>query len=802
MSKKKDKIPPPRAPLVAQSDRAAKPAAARWLLFAIVLIFIVIVAFFAARWMWKASPLRDIMPSHGPSVSSASVDGRVAAEFIGSAACATCHNVEFAAWRTSQHARAMQHAAPDTVLGDFNGATVTFQGVTSTFFRRDSRYYVRTDGPDGRLADFEVRYTFGVEPLQQYLVELPGGRMQALALSWDARPRSVGGQRWFRQYPQERIDFRDELHWTKRLQNWNVMCADCHSTDVRKGYEASTDSFSTQYAEISVGCESCHGPGSAHRDWTRTGAASDVHKGLTVALDERKGVHWNLNPATGNSWRSAARHTDREIQVCAPCHSRRAQLAEGYRAGQSFMDYYLPSTLEEGLYHADGQQQDEVFIWGSFLQSRMNAAGVTCSDCHDPHTQKLRVPGNGVCSQCHLASKFDSPQHHFHAPGAPGAKCTSCHMPATTYMVVDTRHDHRLSVPRPDLSISLGTPNACTGCHSDKSGQWAADAVARWYGLRGGSRPHFGEALHAGRHARPGAAAGLQALVQDAVTPPIVRATAVDLLAQYPSAAAGNLIEQALSDPDPLVRHAAVLAHQSYPPQAVVSALVPMLRDPVRAVRIEAASLLAPMAHALPPGTAFDSAIHELESVQRGMLGQPEALLMLGNLSAVRGDAARAEDCFRKAIRLDRHFIPAYVNLADLARATQREALSEQILREGLQVVPKAPALRQALGLALMRQGRKDAALAEFAAAHAAAADEPRYAYVYAVALHDMGRRTEAIRVLADSARRGGGRDVLLALAQFSAQDGDRAGAEAAYRALEAINPGDPALPVVTRMRP
>jgi tetratricopeptide (TPR) repeat protein len=724
-----------------------------------------------------------------------------AARYVGSERCGDCHAAELAAWRGSQHARAIQRASDTTALGDFDDARFRYGDVTSTFFRRDGHPWVRTDGPDGALGDFQVQYAFGVYPLQQYLLALPGGRLQALSIAWDARPAEAGGQRWFHLYPGERIDAHDELHWTGRQQNWNYMCADCHSTRVQKHYDAATDAYATTFAELTVGCEACHGPGSAHVDWARTHARVPA-RGLTTALDERRGVAWTRDAATGQPRRSRTRTSQREIEVCAQCHARRAQLAEDYRPGTPFLDAYRPALLGPELYHADGQQRDEVFIWGSWLQSRMHRAGVTCSDCHDPHTQKLRVPGNGVCSQCHLAIKFDSPQHHFHAPGAPGAKCTSCHVPATTYMVVDTRHDHRLSVPRPDLSISSGTPNACIRCHSDKSGQWAADAVARWYGLRGGSRPHFGEALHAGRHARPGAAAGLQALVQDAVTPPIVRATAVDLLAQYPSAAAGNLIEQALSDPDPLVRHAAVLAHQSYPPQAVVSALVPMLRDPVRAVRIEAASLLAPMAHALPPGTAFDSAIHELESVQRGMLGQPEALLMLGNLSAVRGYAARAEDCFRKAIRLDRHFIPAYVNLADLARATQREALSEQILREGLQVVPKAPALRQALGLALMRQGRKDAALAEFAAAHAAAADEPRYAYVYAVALHDMGRRTEAIRVLADSARRGGGRDVLLALAQFSAQDGDRAGAEAAYRALEAINPGDPALPVVTRMRP
>ena len=135
----------------------------------------------------------------------------------------------------------MQHATAETVRGDFNEAKFTFDRVTSSFFRRDGKFFVRTDGPDGKLADFEVKYSFGVEPLQQYLVELPGGRLQALAVSWDTRPKEKGGQRWFRQYPDEKLDFRDELHWTRRAQNWNFMCADCHSSQVVKGYDITKD---------------------------------------------------------------------------------------------------------------------------------------------------------------------------------------------------------------------------------------------------------------------------------------------------------------------------------------------------------------------------------------------------------------------------------------------------------------------------------------------------------------------------------------------------------------------------------
>jgi tetratricopeptide (TPR) repeat protein len=740
---------------------------------------------------WLVS--RSTMPS---SSAPAAQSAAPSAVFVGSESCAACHAAQHAAWKKSQHARAMQHASPATVLGDFSDARYTKDGVTSTFFVRDGKHYVRTDGPDGKLADFEVKYTFGVEPLQQYLVELPGGRLQALAVSWDARPARDGGQRWFRQYPDEKLDFRDELHWTRASQNWNGMCADCHSTDVRKGYEAAKDAFDTRWAEINVGCEACHGPGSVHLEWAQRKDSADAAKGLTVALDERRGATWRIDPASGNAKRTTERRTGREIEVCAPCHSRRAQIAEGWRPGQALMDHYLPTPLREGLYHADGQQRDEVFIWASFLQSRMHAAGVTCGDCHDPHTQKLRAPGNATCAQCHLASKYDTQAHHFHPPGTPAAQCVNCHMPAATYMVVDPRRDHSLRVPRPDLSVTLGTPNVCGGCHRDSTAQWAADAVARWYGPQRRNEPHYGQAIDAGRRARPGAASALVALATSVAYPPIVRATAIELLARYPGRAADDAVRRALGDADPLVRHAAVSALQAPTPEQLVADLAPLLSDPVRAVRIEAARRVAPMAARLdaPSRAAFDTAIAEYEAVQRGNLDRPEAWMNLGNLHLDRGNADAAEEAYRGALQRDARFVPAYVNLADLKRARQSDAEAEAVLREGLRAAPAAPALREALGLTLVRQGRKAPALAELAAAQKAAPDEARYAYLYALALHDAGRRADAVRVLADSAARQGDRDVLLALAMYRSEGGDEAGARAALKALEAVNPDDPAL--------
>jgi len=278
----------------------------------------------------------------------------------------------------------MAAASERTVRGDFHDAKLEYAGVTTRFFQRDGKYFARTDGPDGQVADFEVKYTFGVEPLQQYLIELPRGRMQALSIAWDSRPKGENGQRWFHLHPGERVTHTDELHWTQPSQNWNYMCADCHSTGLRKNYDRTSDQFRTSWSEVTVGCEACHGPGSRHVTWASaqragTSGPRDSTKGLIARLDERRGVRWTTTAATGNAHRSQPRATDREIETCAQCHARRAQIADGYVAGKPFLDYYRPALLSRPLYHADGQQRDEVYDWGSFLQSRMYARGVTCS---------------------------------------------------------------------------------------------------------------------------------------------------------------------------------------------------------------------------------------------------------------------------------------------------------------------------------------------------------------------------------------------------------------------------------------
>jgi tetratricopeptide (TPR) repeat protein/Zn finger protein HypA/HybF involved in hydrogenase expression len=783
-----------RPPPAAEKSAAQAPAGAgsrRWYLLAGAVIAI---AATAGVW-WALRPAPPAPAAASQTERPASVPHpAVTASFVGSEACASCHDKAYAAWKDSHHARAMQHAMHDTVLGNFEHATFRYAGVQSTFFQRDGKYFVRTDGADGKLKDFEIKFTFGVDPLQQYLIEFPDGRIQALSIAWDSRPSAQGGQRWFHMYPNDKIDHRDELHWTRYSQNWNFMCADCHSTEVRKNYVAADNTFHTTYKEISVGCEACHGPGSAHLEWART-KLKDATQGLTVALTERSGVRWTIDAATGKPVRSSPRATEAEIQVCAQCHSRRSQIAEGYRAGSPYLDFYRPALLSQGLYYVDGQQRDEVYVWGSFLQSRMYHAGVTCGDCHEPHGQKLRAAGNAICSTCHLAAKYETPAHHHHAGTGAGTRCVDCHMPERTYMVVNPRRDHSMRIPRPDLTVKLSVPNACSGCHAQTDAKWAAEKLEQWYGHRPEGFQRYAEAFSYAETGAAEGAASLETLARESVNPAIARATAIEDLARYPSRAAADAAQAALADPDALVRRASVGTLTMLPPAERLPLLAPLLEDPVRTVRMEAASVLADaMAGADAAQRAvFEHAAAEYESAQRFNADRPESRAALGNFYARQGRVDEAQAELRAALALDPKFAPAYVNLADLLRAQRNDAQAEAVLRDGLRQSPEAAGLHYALGLALVRLGHKADGLSELQRAAKLAPDDARVAYVYAVGLNSAGKTAAALAEIDRAlAREPDNRDLLNAAFTFRRDSGDTAGARHYAERLIERYPDDP----------
>jgi predicted CXXCH cytochrome family protein len=729
-----------------------------------------------------------------------------AATFVGSETCAGCHRPEGELWHTSQHKQAMDHATDKSVLGDFNDASFDYYGVRSRFFRKDGKFLVETDGPDGKLATFEVKYTFGIDPLQQYLVEFPDGRLQALSLAWDSRPKEQGGQRWFHLYPNEEIKHDDFLHWTKLNQNWNFMCSECHSTGVRKNYDAANDRFNTTWAEISVGCETCHGQGSHHVAWARDqqswwpfGKHEDKSKGLAVRFDERSDVTWRKDPKTGNPQRNFTPPILRkEVETCGLCHARRAEFSEDWVPGQWLSDTHVVSEISRGLYHADGQMQDEVYNYGSFKQSKMFAAGVTCSDCHDPHSAKLKASGDGVCLQCHSSDKYATAAHHHHESVKPTVACASCHMPTRTYMVIDPRHDHSLRIPRPDLSVRLGTPNACNDCHTDKSAEWATSALESWYGPNREGFQNYADAFHAAWTDQPDAAKLLAAVAADPNAPAFARASALTDLAPSLSPANGNLARAGLSDPDPMVRIGALDMLESVPAAQIWPLASPLLFDSSRGVRIRAASLLAVVPTANQPPAdreRFERAATEFVSAQRFNADRPEARAALGSFFAKRGRPAEAEIEYKAALRLSPQYAPAAANLADLYRGLGREADGESVLRAALLVSPQDAGLHHALGLTLVRLKRADQALDELRSAAELDPGQARYAYVYAVALHSAGHVGEAITELKENlTRHPNDRDTLLALISFSRESGDIGSALEFAERLEGIVPDTPGL--------
>ena len=651
----------------------------------------------------------------------------IAASLVGRDRCASCHQPQTNAFHGSHHDQAMAIATDESVLADFNDQTLEHFGVTSKMFRDGDRFMINTEGSDGQMHDYEVKYTFGVEPLQQYMVEIDRpadaaeneiGKVQVLRVSWDTQQK-----KWFYLSPpdvSEKIDPSDPLHWTGTTQNWNTTCATCHSTGYQKNFDVATNSYRSTFSEIDVSCEACHGPASYH-----------------VELAERTSLFWDRNHGFGLA-KLKTESNLAQIHACAPCHSRRSEVEAGFSPGCNFDEYFALQTINEPIYFPDGQIRDEDYVVGSFTQSKMFHNGVKCSDCHDVHSTKLIHSGNQVCTSCHqhAGGKYDTPNHHHHAVGTPGAQCVNCHMPHTTYMAVDPRRDHSFRVPDPALSIAIGTPNACTGCHLDASKlaghdpkipllqykDWieaeklgdkivAAEisrvndrmmlAIESWYTDESKERTNYYRdlakgltaALEGGKDAQA-AQADLLVLAKDVRTPALIRAsalvgisdpsvlqdaqeTAIKLLQDDDLKlvdASLRLLERqlgiALTTPAPNP----VVYRQSIDP--IVSPVLKMLDHSASRIRVQAArtlvnlppELLAQLTDGLQR-TQFKNAIVESQALL--MLNSDQAMshAIMGSINQQVGDYSQAEKDYRNAIKVESNIAGPRTNLAILLEA-------------------------------------------------------------------------------------------------------------------------------------
>lgn len=696
--------------------------------------------------------------------------------YIDNQTCLQCHQNEASEWRQSHHANAMKIANADTVLGNFDQTTFVKDTVTTTFFKKNNEYIINTQGPDGKFADFKVAYTFGVDPIQQYLILLPGGRLQNFTIAWDVKKK-----RWFDLYPTEKTPPGDTLHWTGRYQNANMMCIGCHTTNFNKNYDAKSDSYHSTWSDLGVNCQACHGPGENHIYWAKH-PSNDPHKGL-------------INPFTTK---------DKLIDTCAICHSRRSELTTDSGVGDAFMNHFLPALLTEGLYYPDGQQQSEVYVYDSFKQSKMYQAGVTCIDCHHPHTGKLKQEGNAVCTQCHspegdkrfpsAAKLYDDPSHTFHPKGSPGAACVSCHMPAKNYMQIHSRPDHSIRIPRPDLSVKLGTPNACTTCHTDKSAKWASEWIIKWHGNISHNM-HYGEILAAARNHDSTAETALANLINDNSVPTMIRATALNALNQYGTDML-NLSLSALHDQDPLIRHASLSSLEKLPLNERVASITPLLSDPMLAVRMEAARLLAgaPLSSFNENDqAALKKATDELIASNTLSLDMPGANLNLAVLNENLGNRKSAESYYLNALRIDPAFTPARLNLATLYNQSQQNNKAIETLNAGIHETPTQGEFYYALGLIYAEEKELKQASDALKQASTLMPKNLRIRYNYSLILLEVGEKEKSLHeLLALVKQEPNNGDYLYALINLYVQMERWDDALLWANKLSAINPNNP----------
>lgn len=610
-------------------------------------------------------------------------------DFVGSEACIACHKDQAEAWRGSHHDLAWTEPSADTILGDFANTEFTHQGVTSKFSKDGDSFIIETEGPDGEMTKFPVKAVLGVAPLQQYAVETEPGRLQSFDIPWD-----VPQQEWFHMYPDQNLPAGDGYHWTGPYKTWNARCAECHATDYQRNYDAATRQYSSTQSEIGVGCEACHGPGTSHVDW-----ANDVPIRERVDGLSDKGLMVDY----------AAGDVETEIQQCASCHARREPLLGGSPvAGTPFHDAYRLSTLRAPLYEPDGQILDEVYVYGSFLQSKMYDRGVTCSNCHDVHAANRVAEGNAVCTQCHSpaanpdfttlkAVDYDTPEHHFHAQDSEGAQCKNCHMIERTYMGVDGRRDHSFRVPRPDLTVKTGALNACNDCHTDQSPQWAARQLDKQFPNSKYRGTHFSETFHAVQQGTPDQGRALADIALYEGLPAIVRASALEMILPYATPELATDLQGLLTHEDALIRAHAVAVQRSASSTTMVQNLVPMLDDARRAVRIAAARelLSAPIAR-LPSAMdkALKSAMAEWQSSLLVKADFPETQLVLAGIGLTTRNYASARSAFAEAVELDPQLVQAWVMMVRIDAALAGPEKVRETLQAALELNPSDPNLR------------------------------------------------------------------------------------------------------------
>ncbi|MDO4570979.1 MAG: tetratricopeptide repeat protein [Planctomycetia bacterium] len=699
-------------------------------------------------------------PNESPaSKSTSSLPLGLKPEYVGNEVCISCHQMLGERWRGSYHAKAMDFATPETVVGDFQNAQCTHGEEVARFFQKDGAFWAALDSPQ---TEYPIKYVIGFYPLQQYMVEFPDGRIQCLPYAWD-----VDGKKWYHLYPDEKIPVGDLLHWRQPAQNWNAVCASCHTTGLKRNFSFEKNAFHTTFVEMNVGCESCHGPGSLHVEMAKK-RAEETQEAEVSPASRLRDPHYGFGFFTFEG-ADGPTATD----ACSTCHARRREIYPGFQPGAKFSDFYFPELLDTNAFYPDGQIREEVYEYSSFLQSKFYAIGGSCSDCHDRFIAKAPqtiVSGETkpptvleMCGKCHDPEIYDTPKHHFHnvAQSVEGTRCEDCHMPKTTYMGVDDRRDHAISIPRPQLTLDLEIPNACNRCHTNETPQWALDACQRWYGADSASgscfidarskKKHFAYSIDAGRKGLPNAESGLIQVLQDETLPPIVCASAASLLETYSGAESKKALLHALSHKSELVRSMAArsLEGKFSTPEECVRTMAPLLRDPARCVRLEVVRLLIGLR--LPPHekTLYDAVLREYFTSLENLPEEPASHFNFGVYHERTGNLRAAEAAYRRALTLSPLYFPARNNLGMLLYAQQRKDEAEAQFREMTKRNPDRADGWYSLGLLISEETlRLPEAVECFQKAGELAPYRARIFYNLGVANWKIGRLDAALEAL------------------------------------------------------
>jgi predicted CXXCH cytochrome family protein len=675
-------------------------------------------------------------------------------------ACIDCHSAITGRWLQSDHAKAMALPTKQTVLGNFNNTEVLHYLEKVRFFTEKEQFWVeigQTDTP----TRFRVEYTFGHYPLQQYLVKIGSGKLQVLPFSWDARPLNEGGQRWYHVYENEEIKTADRLHWQQPLQNWNGMCADCHSEGLKRNYASDNDTFDTKFDNINVGCVSCHGQMPKHSNASPAESISENNlaaKGFWQRELQRRTATWQ-GPARDNSF----------MDSCFACHALRAPLTDGFTADNAFLDQFSPQLLLTPMYHADGQIKEEVYVYGSFLQSKMFANGVNCLDCHDSHTLKLKIQGNGLCLQCHSANTFNVESHLHHQADSEGAQCVNCHMPTQTYMGVDKRRDHSFKIPRPQLSATFDTPNACTQCHSEKTNEWASEHLKKWFG----EPSTLSLSQHSLYQLMSGQSINLtefKGVVNDKSIPVISKASAVQMINLSGVVLEEDTLSTLINSDHALIRVSAAQAASAASSQLKIKILSPLLRDKYKAVRVATARSMLGITLPEDIKANFNSAFAELMSAQQvnSWRGEGRANSAMIALELNQSEQAIAE--LTQAIQIDPYFEGSYLGLSEIYRQQNSSVKLEVLFKQALSVLPLSAAIHYAQALYLVRKQQHPVALASFKKAYDLLPQNNQYAYAYILSMDGQGQSKKALSTLKMIIKRYADKQNLLELGVYLAQ--------------------------------